>query len=658
MSKETETETTTVESAAAATTTTTTTTSESESERPVRKYRCYICNAEFSGKEAFKEHAQTVTHSSSRAVVLQLPFSITSERFLEVARAHEAGVSQAWVKKYRKFIGRQGAAAATTATSSANSPKRRRTIQMIIGYVIFPDDVTRDRFVESLDGKEVDGHTVRVESIVKGPTIVVTGISDETDEKSTKEHFAEFNPIKTSIKLFHGRRSARVTFSSAEDRDAALERCSKTLDGKEVKLKAWRSRFELKANDKKKAETAAETTTTAAVATTKTAVKEKSKEKPKEKKVDKEKKQSNSKRRMRREKARTKGITVVKEEKPTSYSVKLTNLPNEVDADNIGDIFEGHEVLDKTINKEDHSATLTFSTEEAAKNAAQDINGIIVNDITISATYVKPKRFLTIKRVTEIKAPKKIVVTRPSSSSSSSSQPQPQQAETPETTEKMTFKLHAGNLDFSVGSAQLKETFHAYNCKYARVFRSTTGRSYGHGVVTFENEADMNAAFKAVDGKNVSGRPVKLTVYDFGKKRRHEKTTPGTAAETKESNDEITITVKRAQALGTKKPPKKEEENSDSDDNENETLTAEKKESKLHLSMLPKDTEKKELEKFLASFNPVSVTVQVSRKGIHSFAVAEFANEKDMNDAMDFLQKTPFKSTKVKVGRELAKRKP
>lgn len=596
--------------------TTTKTTKDDKSSHP---FRCYICNAEFPSKDEFQVHARTADHSTSRAVVLHLPPTITNETFLEISQKHEPGVTQAWVKKYKKAIGR----------GKWGIPgKRGHVIQMTIGYVIFQDDVTRDKFVNSFDGKEIEGRKVVAESIIKGPTIVVTGISDETDEKTTEKHFSDFKPIKTSIKLFHGRRSARITFSNIKDRDEALEKCNNILDGKEVKIKPWKSRFELKdiaikrrSEEKESKKSSSSSSSSAAAGTPPSSS---------SKKILKADKQKNKK---SKKKISTAGAAttpkkniIVREEKPKSFPVELTNLPDEVDEGNIGQIFAGYKIVEKKLEMSKHAAVVHFETEEIAKEAVVSINEIEVNGKTIVARYLKPKRCFTIEKINPDSAAAAAAASlTDEKANEEEAEEEEEEAEAEEEVKeeegdeeekekddkkvatKKKFKAHAGNLDYSINSSQLKGLFLTFNCKYAHVF-TERGRSIGFGVVTFETAEDMQSAIESMNGKTISGRVINLSPYDNSKKQQNK--------------------YKKSVAV--------------EDGN------------KLHISLFPIDTVEKDVEQYLSDFNPVSIEIQNAKKT--KYATVEFANEKDMNGALEFVENNLFKSSlKLKVSREKVK---
>ena len=72
----------------------------------------------------------------------------------------------------------------------------------------------------------------------------------------------------------------------------------------------------------------------------------------------------------------------------------------------------------------------------------------------------------------------------------------------------MAKKLYVGNLPYTVTDASLKDTFaQAGTVSEAIVLMDRmTGRSKGFGFVTFENDAEADAAIDMWNGKELDGR--------------------------------------------------------------------------------------------------------------------------------------------------------
>ena len=81
-----------------------------------------------------------------------------------------------------------------------------------------------------------------------------------------------------------------------------------------------------------------------------------------------------------------------------------------------------------------------------------------------------------------------------------------------ESTEKN--KLYVGNLPYSVDQDGLKKMFEESGEVTDSVVISDkfSGRSKGFGFVTMKDEAAAEAAVKAMDGKDLEGRKIKVNV--------------------------------------------------------------------------------------------------------------------------------------------------
>ncbi|PIA36231.1 hypothetical protein AQUCO_03400265v1 [Aquilegia coerulea] len=82
------------------------------------------------------------------------------------------------------------------------------------------------------------------------------------------------------------------------------------------------------------------------------------------------------------------------------------------------------------------------------------------------------------------------------------------------------YKLFVGNLSWSVTSESLTEAFKACgDVVGARVlYDGDTGRSRGYGFVCFNTKEEMEAALTSLDGMEIDGRPMRVSIAQ-GKKR-------------------------------------------------------------------------------------------------------------------------------------------
>ena len=74
------------------------------------------------------------------------------------------------------------------------------------------------------------------------------------------------------------------------------------------------------------------------------------------------------------------------------------------------------------------------------------------------------------------------------------------------------MSLYVGNLPYETTEDDLKELFSKYgNVSDVKVIIDReTNRSKGFGFVTMENESDNDSAIQNLDGREVSGRAIKV----------------------------------------------------------------------------------------------------------------------------------------------------
>jgi RNA recognition motif-containing protein len=76
----------------------------------------------------------------------------------------------------------------------------------------------------------------------------------------------------------------------------------------------------------------------------------------------------------------------------------------------------------------------------------------------------------------------------------------------------MGVRLFVGNLSFSLGDADLREAFAEIGgVEKAEIVRDRfDGRSRGFGFVEMRNEDDARLALRAMNGKDLAGRPLRV----------------------------------------------------------------------------------------------------------------------------------------------------
>ncbi len=75
-------------------------------------------------------------------------------------------------------------------------------------------------------------------------------------------------------------------------------------------------------------------------------------------------------------------------------------------------------------------------------------------------------------------------------------------------------KLFVGNLSWGVNDDQLKEFFSQIGAvtEAVVIVDRMSGRSKGYGFVTFEEDADAQKAVEELDGKELDGRAINVSI--------------------------------------------------------------------------------------------------------------------------------------------------
>jgi RNA recognition motif-containing protein len=73
-------------------------------------------------------------------------------------------------------------------------------------------------------------------------------------------------------------------------------------------------------------------------------------------------------------------------------------------------------------------------------------------------------------------------------------------------------KLYVGNMPYSMTEGDLKDLFEEYGAiaSVAVITDRATGRPRGFGFVEFEDENSADAAQRALDGREIMGRPLRV----------------------------------------------------------------------------------------------------------------------------------------------------
>jgi len=78
----------------------------------------------------------------------------------------------------------------------------------------------------------------------------------------------------------------------------------------------------------------------------------------------------------------------------------------------------------------------------------------------------------------------------------------------------MSTKCYVGNLAFSVTEKELREAFSPYGelTEVTVIMDRFSGRSKGFGFITFANDENAEKAISEMNGKEVQGRAIKVSV--------------------------------------------------------------------------------------------------------------------------------------------------
>ncbi|KAJ4956821.1 hypothetical protein NE237_013604 [Protea cynaroides] len=170
---------------------------------------------------------------------------------------------------------------------------------------------------------------------------------------------------------------------------------------------------------------------------------------------------------------------------PLNVKLYFGNLPYNCDSAQLAGIIQDYgspemvEVLyDRETGRSRGFAFVTMSSMEDAKAVIENLDGSIYGGQTLRVNF--------------------------------SDKPRPREPIYPET----DYKLFVGNLSWSVTSESLLQVFQEYgNVAGARVlYDGETGRSRGHGFVCYSSKPEMEAALESLNGVELEGRTMRVTV--------------------------------------------------------------------------------------------------------------------------------------------------
>ncbi|CAA0820148.1 31 kDa ribonucleoprotein- chloroplastic [Striga hermonthica] len=183
-------------------------------------------------------------------------------------------------------------------------------------------------------------------------------------------------------------------------------------------------------------------------------------------------------------------------EPPEEAKMFVGNVPYDVDSETLAQLFGQAgvvEVAEVIYNRQtDQSrgfAFVTMSTVEEAEKALKMFNGYDLNGRVLTVT----------KATTKDSRPERVPRTYHSS-----------------------FRLYVTNLHWQVDNARLKQFFSEhFNVVEARViYDMHTSRSRGFGFVTMSSEKELHEAIAALDGQDLDGRAIRITVAEEKPMRR------------------------------------------------------------------------------------------------------------------------------------------
>lgn len=181
---------------------------------------------------------------------------------------------------------------------------------------------------------------------------------------------------------------------------------------------------------------------------------------------------------------------------PEGTKLYVGNIPFDITSEELARIFEESGVVemveviyDKATERSRGFAFVTMSTVEEAEAAIQKFNGSEVGG-----------RFLRVNFPEVPRGSSRSPRTRPHSYTSNF-------VDSP-------HKVYVGNLPFSTTADTLRSAFERVgNVLGARVvFDRETGRSRGFGFVTFSSEADVDAAISSMNGADLEGRSIRVSI--------------------------------------------------------------------------------------------------------------------------------------------------
>ncbi|KQK20866.1 RNA-binding protein CP33, chloroplastic [Brachypodium distachyon] len=170
----------------------------------------------------------------------------------------------------------------------------------------------------------------------------------------------------------------------------------------------------------------------------------------------------------------------------TFTAAELTSVFSEA-----GSVDDVQIIYDKITDRSRGFAFVTMATAEEAAKAVQMFNGALLGGRTIRVNFPEVPRGgeRAVASAAAAKTSLRVV-------------------------DDGTYKVYAGNLGWGVRADALKTAFEGQPGLLGSrvIFERDTGRSRGFGFVSFQTLEDANAAIQAMDGVELDGRPLRLSL--------------------------------------------------------------------------------------------------------------------------------------------------
>ncbi|KAM0842034.1 hypothetical protein ACQ4PT_058616 [Festuca glaucescens] len=156
-----------------------------------------------------------------------------------------------------------------------------------------------------------------------------------------------------------------------------------------------------------------------------------------------------------------------------------------------GSVDDVQIIYDKITNRSRGFAFVTMATAEEATKAVQMFNGALLGGRTVRVNFPEVPRGgeRTVAAAAVARTSLRVV-------------------------DDGTYKVYAGNLGWGVRADALKTAFEGQPGLVGSrvIFERDTGRSRGFGFLSFQTLEDANAAIQAMDGVELDGRPLRLSL--------------------------------------------------------------------------------------------------------------------------------------------------